>query len=624
MADPQERIGQQIGEYRLLRQLGKGTFGTVYLAEHFHNHSYAAVKLLQIRLTSRDDLRDFLNEARMIRLRHPHIVPILDFGLSRDDLPFLVMEYAAGGTLRDRHSKGSKLPGEIIATYVQQLASALHYAHDRRLIHRDVKPENMLVRRDGTVLLSDFGIAKIIEQSSLNSMHTQTGTPVYMAPEQSQGKPCPASDQYALAVVVYEWLSGSRPFQGGPLEVIIQHRVDPPPSLHAVCPEISLQVEQVILKALAKAPEERFPTMAHFARAFHIAMGETHVQMRTIPNLQTHSIDIAPTTPTHLTAMLPPEQQQVPLVPSMEPSTQGIMPNEIVPSSPPAPGSQISHASGRPEARPARRSQVTPPRLDYRRVVLLTLLCLMLFIGAGGGGTWLFVTQQNQQRARSATATATVAPLATAMATRATATAQANIILSDPLSTNIHNNWLVTPPDEYAFKNGAYHITDPDNNGRVTVLSGESFTEPIGYTLTMQEVNGDDGSGQNSFGMIFCFNQQSKSGTTVTTFYSFVVVNVKGGRYQFWKYDDSKGANTSPWTNIWSAPFGNEFHQGHGAQSANTFKVFMNGGTFTITVNGKPLNQTVKDGSFASGMVGMTVNLKGTEVAFSNLLLTKQ
>jgi eukaryotic-like serine/threonine-protein kinase len=142
-----------MGEYRLLRLLGQGAFGAVYLAEHVHDGSVAAIKLLQIQLTQPEDFKAFLNEARTIRLRHPHIVPLLDFGLSSENQPFLVMEYAAGGTLRDRHARGSRLRLPTLVSYVQQVASALQYAHERRVIHRDVKPENMLLRADGTLLL---------------------------------------------------------------------------------------------------------------------------------------------------------------------------------------------------------------------------------------------------------------------------------------------------------------------------------------------------------------------------------------------------------------------------------------------------------------------------------------
>ena len=211
---------------------------------------------------------------------------------------------------------------------------------------------------------------------------------------------------------------------------------------------------------------------------------------------------------------------------------------------------------------------------------------------------------------------------ATALA-QATATARANIILDDPLNTNT-NNWLTTPANVYAFKDGAYHITDSGANGRATVLQSAPFAGAIGYTLTMEEIKGDDTSPNNSFGMIMRFNQHTKGKATITTFYSFEVVNSKGGEYQFWKYDDTDGtaAPNVPWTKLWHQPLGTEFHQGHGVQNTNTVKVFMNGAKFTITVNGKVLT-TVQDGSLASGTVGMIVNLNGTEVAFKNLLLTR-
>src|SRR5437016_12601525 len=123
MADTQELIGQQIGEYFLQRQLGRGTFGVVYLAEHIEDQSLVAVKLLRLQLTRSLELKDFLNEARIIRLRHPHIIPILDFGVSPDDMPFIIMEYASGGSLRDRFWHGSSLPQPVIVSYTNPLAT---------------------------------------------------------------------------------------------------------------------------------------------------------------------------------------------------------------------------------------------------------------------------------------------------------------------------------------------------------------------------------------------------------------------------------------------------------------------------------------------------------------------
>ena len=261
-----DRIGQQLANYRLIRPLGQGGFADVYLGEHVYLSTQAAIKVLQVRLTD-DDKRSFLEEARTIaHLKHPSIVRILEYDVV-DSIPFLVMEYAPNGTLRQCHPKGTKLPPASIVPYIRQVAAALHYAHEQKLIHRDVKPENMLLGFKNTVLLSDFGLAVIV-QSSRDRLQTVAGTVTYMAPEQLQGRACPASDQYALAAVVYEWLSGERLFSGSFIEVATQHVLVPPPSLRNKLPSLSPAIDQVIQKALAKNPEQRFANVLEFARAF--------------------------------------------------------------------------------------------------------------------------------------------------------------------------------------------------------------------------------------------------------------------------------------------------------------------------------------------------------------------
>ena len=268
MASHLDHIGQQVGDYRLLRWLGGGSFGEAYLAERVWDHSQIAIKLLHIQLSSSEEMKAFINEARTIRLQHAHIVPLLDFGLSREEIPYLVMEYAAQGTLRDRHPQGSQVPLPLVADYAQQVGSALQYAHEQRLVHRDVKPQNMLLRADGTVLLSDFGLATIERDSDSLSSHTGiSGTMAYMAPEQIQGQAQVASDQYSFGVVVYEWITGRRPFEGTAAEIGMQHVMKPPPSLVAQVPGLSSAVEEVVLKALAKDPKERFVTVQDFTSA---------------------------------------------------------------------------------------------------------------------------------------------------------------------------------------------------------------------------------------------------------------------------------------------------------------------------------------------------------------------
>src|SRR3989440_4619928 len=258
-----DRVGQQLGNYQLMRLLGEGGFAEVYLGEHIHLGTQAAIKVLHTQLTS-DDVDKFRTEARTIaRLIHPHIVRVLEFGVE-GKTPFLVMDYAPNGTLRQRHPKGVTLPLPTIVSYVKQVAEALQYAHDEKVIHRDIKPENMLLGRRNDILLSDFGIALVAQSSRYQSTQEMAGTMAYMAPEQIQGKPRPASDQYSLGIVVYEWLSGNRPFHGSLIELVGQHLSVPPPSLLEKKPTIPSAVEQMVLTTLAKDPKERFGSLQAF------------------------------------------------------------------------------------------------------------------------------------------------------------------------------------------------------------------------------------------------------------------------------------------------------------------------------------------------------------------------
>lgn len=265
-----DRVGQHIGNYRLLQLLGEGGFAEVYLGEHLHLGTQAAIKILHTQLID-DDKEHFRSEARIIaQLEHPNIVRVLDFGFD-GKMPYLVMSYAPHGTLRQLYTKGTTVPLATVVSFVKQVADALSYAHEQKLIHRDVKPENMLMGRHHEILLSDFGIALVTQSSHYQKTGDVVGTVAYMAPEQIQGKPRPASDQYALAVVVYEWLTGERPFHGSFTEIAVQHTVTPPPPLREKVPTISPQVEQVVMMALTKDPLQRFATITAFANALQQA-----------------------------------------------------------------------------------------------------------------------------------------------------------------------------------------------------------------------------------------------------------------------------------------------------------------------------------------------------------------
>jgi eukaryotic-like serine/threonine-protein kinase len=380
-----DREGQQLGNYRLVRALGQGGFADVYLAEHIYLKSQLAIKFLRAKVVSQDDLDAFLKEAQTIaRLIHPNIIRVTDFGVD-GEIPFLVMDYAPNGTLRQRHRVGTALPLNTIVPYVRQIAAALQHAHDEKIIHRDIKPENMLVGRRNEILLSDFGIALIAQSTRSQAAQEMVGTVAYMAPEQIQGRPRPASDQYALAVVVYEWLSGVRPFYGSFTEVCAQHVLAPPPPLREKVPTIAPEVEQVIMTALAKDFRERFVNVQAFATALEQAYLRTSFQ----PVMFQHSSSSSPADPAKADVQEDSEiatvlidRTRLPSGSKQQLSTDG------------------SHAAASlqtPEIAVTGKDaeKVQPRRGISRRAAIIGLTAGGLAIAAGGGAAaWLLRSQQ--------------------------------------------------------------------------------------------------------------------------------------------------------------------------------------------------------------------------------------
>lgn len=274
MVEQGSRQGQRLGNYRLERLLGRGGFAEVYLGQHLNLKRLAAIKVLHTFL-SEQEIQAFQQEAQIIAtLEHPHIVRVFDFDV-QDGVPFLVMDYLPNGTLRQRHGRGERVPLPIVVSYVKQVAEALQYAHDQRLIHRDIKPGNMLIGRRDEVVLSDFGIAVVAHSTSSMTAQASAGTIPYMAPEQIQAQARAASDQYALGIVVYEWLSGEYPFDGSFTEIMAKHLMTPPPSLRQKVPVLFPEVEQVVMTALAKDPNQRFGSVQAFAMALEEASRAT-------------------------------------------------------------------------------------------------------------------------------------------------------------------------------------------------------------------------------------------------------------------------------------------------------------------------------------------------------------
>ncbi len=275
----------QFDHYRLHHVLRRSGSATIYQAEHIHLNNEVAIKVLNSWLADDANIRKFGAEARLhASLRHPHIIRVLDFGM-RGRLPFIVMDYAVGGTLQDHILPGEVLSAHTILPFVLQIANALQYIHDRNLVHRDIKPANILVGERGEMLLSDFGIALAMQPWRQQHVQESIGTAIYAAPEQIDGRPLTASDQYALGVLVYSWLCGHPPFVGSSLQLCQQHLYDEPQPLREQV-AIPAEVEGVVLKALAKDPYQRFAHVQDFAQALKeavlVGMGDVASQHASI------------------------------------------------------------------------------------------------------------------------------------------------------------------------------------------------------------------------------------------------------------------------------------------------------------------------------------------------------
>jgi serine/threonine protein kinase len=898
-------IGTVLGTCTLQALIGQGGMGAVFLAQQSRPRRQVAVKVLLPMMQLKPEQQvAFLERFRRetdaaASLDHPNILPVHEYG-ERDGLAYLVMPYISGGTLRDELEREKRLPWTKIVSYLEQLAAALDAAHARGVIHRDVKPANILITPEKRLLLSDFGLVKLMsEEPGANAPLTKVGMPVgtpdYMAPEQVIGRDVDArADIYSLGVILYQMVVGEVPFKGDlPMQVAMQHLHMPPPSPRALRPDLPLEAEQIIMRALSKRPDDRYQSAQEMASAFRLALfaagivlgdemargftasvpvvggGAQFMKPRGLFNpiwqssvapaqeqaTAESSEQTVPRTATVVGAgrVVRPSRLVAPALaaPSMLPSesmlgesapnndivaqtkmtlpsfTNLLMPGPLpTPTSSPATqadGLQVSQfafptaaSSFAPRTAPAApatkdnmslppsrgllgrhggllrpailvepanedvavaqeaqdvtsfqqqsssvgtlpatpqvpfpgengrgnpfsplplnpmspasamtittqtggapQQQGLPPQFGQRAqgqtvtggmntTTSLTMAGVNASPGqgmtttlrltqsakivkvpvAGQPGRYVTgllrmpsspltsasppsptsLTQSNiiqhgknyidylknnlklaavvglvvvllftscvflLTRSHTATPHLSAKPtpnLAATAAAQATAAATMNIILADPLNRNIHD-WPVstnsTGPQTYAFKDGAYHITDTNAQSSALALlpPEEKLPTSFVYTLTMEEIKGDDTTINNQFGMVFRLTTHNQNGKSWTTFYTFDVANTPGGEYQFWKYDDSYGSDVNPWTKLWSTPFGKEYHYGHGAAGRNTFSVVIQGSQYTFIVNGKKIG-TTKDDSFQSGQIGMLVNWDGTEVAFSNLILT--
>ena len=265
-------IGQSLGRYHILEQLGEGGMATVYKAYDTRLERHVAVKvILPQKLLAEKFIKRFDREAKALaQLSHPNIVKVIDYG-EHEGLPYLVMEYIPGGTLKQKLA-GKPIPWKQAIQMLTPVARALSTAHQNKIIHRDVKSSNILIAQNGEPMLSDFGIAKLLEADEtleLTGTGVGVGTPEYMSPEQAQGNAVDArSDIYSLGVVLYEMVTGRKPFQAEtPMAVVWKLASEPLPGPKQFVKDLPDALEGLLLKALAKKPSDRFQSMDAMAKA---------------------------------------------------------------------------------------------------------------------------------------------------------------------------------------------------------------------------------------------------------------------------------------------------------------------------------------------------------------------
>jgi serine/threonine protein kinase len=421
--------GQTLGDCRIIKRLGAGGMGQVYLAEQMRLSRQVAVKVVRPPRSDPDDggapaLADaperFKLEARSIAaLEHPNILPVHEFGTERD-LMYLVMPLMPDGSLYDAMRPGSPrrhlhlpLKAADAAPIIFQAASALEYAHRHNVIHRDVKPENFLVRydRDGKLelFLADFGLVKEYHPGS-NTNTLAVGTADYVAPEQIEGHPVPASDQYSLAVMTYELLAGRLPFTGAVAEVALKHLREEPPPPRSINPDIPKEIEQVILRALRKRPQDRWPSVMEYAHAYSEVLKKLSQRNQTAGNTDNEqTVRLPPTPPpgqvrnpapqppsAYETVAIPgssPTPPQAPRPPQGHPASpygpSGAMPPSAsvpapsagapgMPSWPPAPAPAWYSASAAPPQ--GTRQSPQKNRSAFPKAAVIALIAVIVFV----------------------------------------------------------------------------------------------------------------------------------------------------------------------------------------------------------------------------------------------------
>jgi eukaryotic-like serine/threonine-protein kinase len=651
--------GVQLGRYQLLHLLGSGGMGEVYVSEDTHIHRQVAIKVIRAEAApypnseaAKESARLFQREVRAIAmLDHPHILPLFDYGeenIKGTTLTYMVMPYRVEGSLSTwlQQRSGSQLisPQEV-AHCIRQAAAALSYAHNHKIIHQDVKPSNFLVRNNEEdpkhpdLLLADFGIAKFTSASASMSQ-TSRGTPTYMAPEQWSGQPVAASDQYALAITAYQLLTGVLPFQGRQEQVMYMHFNAEPKPPSALNPRLTKDIDSVILRALAKKPDERFLSISAFANAFQQALPALNQPITTKapqPSPPSSDEDIRATlaisqaeaqSGTTRTLNLPRERRISVPIPSGipdgqvirfegqgEPSASGqtgalILTITIAPMQETILPSKSSEAEDKTFRSASNKLPEAPPpqsksniRQRFRRLILsrprvAVLIGLVLLVVLGSLSIFYFKYDNILQR-NSLLNAGTANPYPPNTGTLA---------LNDRLSDNSNGYFWYEGNDSTGtcgFSGGAYNVSLSQQGIYHYCTAGATNYSNFTYQVQMTIVQGDSG------GIIFRTDLANGNyyyfHISIDGSYSLDIIN--NNSFVSTLKSGSNTANNNTTINT-------------GLNQSNLIAVVANGSSIDLYVNGQHID-SVTDSTFSQGEIGVAASSNGnlTEVVFSRAMV---
>ena len=608
--------GLTLGRYELRRRVAQGGMAEVYLGYDRRVRRRVAIKVLYARDES--FVRRFEREALAVgTLSHDHILPLYDFGEQRPWY-YLVMPFVEGGTLREYLLKRKRLTLEEAASFIDQVASALQYAHDHGVVHRDVKPSNILLRPDGYAYLVDFGLAKaMLGAEPLTTDGAMVGTPEYMAPEQSNGLNDYRSDIYSLGVILYQMLTGRVPFMAEtPVAISLKHiQIEPiPPS--ELNSEIPQRVEEVILKAMAKDPSERYQEAQALSAAFRQALqGEQACSNLNEPaSAPTLEVDSKPSS----------ENAQKNATSSATTKVSPGMEQELVERHPTPLLFPLLEKS---QPDPASNGATLHKRQRPGVVALSCLLALILVVTLGlawktqtaNGGNLKQRTQSlnTQQEDTNLTATAQAQVQATVAAqsrVQATAGITSSIgagkvlygdTLTNPeagLSTSTTGGW-VDDGFQCSFKADGYHVQTYSAHTAAWCYSNQQQFSDVVITAQAQLVRGD------IYGLVFRLSPVRRE---------FYVLELNSlGEYRFVR---ASGNDPSQWLTLIDWTHSNAILAGYG--QINTFLIVAKGSQFRFYINQQLIVTNFSDSFFSSGLIGFLVggdSAGGSEAVFRNV-----